>query len=926
MTPPDLINVLTSVLTQASQVLHTPHGFVALVTPDREAVAFEMGTGDLDFLGHEGLGPCADVTEQVWRSGRPVVMDTDGPPEEASALAGARLRAVAVVPLRAGGRTAGVLGMAYDADADRTFGTAELEQLCGLCHLAAIALESARLYAQEKRSVALAERLQASAQAINQSLDLDVVLPAILDQLREVIDYDSSTIQLVDGPRMRVIAARGFAPDEIGRVRLLAEYPYNELLATCSEPIIEGPVPSTHLWRMEPHLSASRSNLGVPLVVRDRIIGALTVDSHKPNRYGADDARTAMAFGRHAAAAIEHARLLASERAARHHAERLRAATQALSSTIDLQEVFALILSELRKVVPYDSASVQQLTGQRLELIGGHGFRNLPNLIGLSFDVLAEDNPNREVVRTRAPVILTDAPASYPNFGTDPHREADIHSWLGVPLLFGDRLIGMLSVDSKQPGFYTAEHAGMALSFAAQAAIAIENARLFAAAQRELAERKEAQQRLNYLANFDPVTGLANRTLLGDRLGQALATARRENKLVGILFLDLDRFKMINDTLGHAAGDQLLKAVGQRLKHTVREGDTVARMGGDEFTLVLPQLDTVEDSERVAEKVSDAFARPFVIDGREVFVSTSIGVSLFPSDGADLEVLLSNADAAMYWAKGQGGNMHRFFTTDIVRAVERLDIESDMRHALDRSELLLHYQPLVNLCTGRVVGVESLMRWRHPRRGLVLPDDFVPLAEETGLIVPFGAWALGEACRQGMAWQLAGFAPLRVSVNVSARQLSANLVKTVKSALTDSGLKPSCLLLEITESILVQNPEAAISTLRELNALGVALAIDDFGVGYSSLSQLKRFPFDMLKIDQSFVRDIPDDSNDAAIVTAIIAMAHALGVSVVAEGVETTAQRALLKERGCDAIQGRLVCPPLTAAELAAAFFDHGPQ
>ncbi len=923
MTPVDVNDLLKSVLTLGTQLLGVPHGFIALAGPDDAEFTFELGIGAFNGIDDDGApARIRQAVEQVRRTGAATVVPAVSP-------SGAPLGALAIAPLLTGSRIVGAIGMAFQADtaaagAQRRFGPTEVEQLTGLCKLASFALDNARLYGVEKHSRLLADRLQASAQAINQSLDLDVVLPAIMDQLHEVIAYDSGTIQILERDSMRVIAIRGFPVSELGHVRPLADYPYNSRLAENPEPIVEGDVLSAAFWRMDPLLEKIRSNLGVPLVVRDRVIGALTVDSHEPNRYTDDDAETAMAFARHAAIAIEHARLFASECAARDHAERLRAATQALSSTIDLQEVFSLILSELRKVVPYHSASVQELKGNRLELIGGHGFPQVRELLGASFDITAEDNPNGEVMRKRVPVILDDAPARYAGFTSAPHRQAGTRAWMGVPLLFGDRLIGMVSIDSKEPGFYTAEHAGLALSFAAQAAIAIEHARLYDEAQRELGERREAQQRLNYLANFDPVTGLPNRTLLADRLRQAQGLARREIKMVGVLYLDLDRFKTVNDTLGHAAGDQLLKAVGGRLGTAVRDGDTVARLHGDEFIVVLAMLDRAQDAARVAEKIGELFAEPFVVDGHEIFASVSIGVAVAPPDGsADLEQLLKRADAAMYRAKEQGGNTYRIFTPDAVRSVERLDFETELRHAMDREEFLLHYQPLVDVSSRQVIGVEALLRWPHPTRGFVVPSDIIRLAEETGLIVPLGRWVLGEACRQGRAWQEAGYR-VRMAVNVSARQLWSNLVETVKIILAETGMQPSGLLLEITESVLIQDPEIAIAAVQELNALGIAFGLDDFGVGYSSLSQFRRFPFDMLKIDQSFVRDIPGDAGAAGIVTAIIAMAHALGVSVIAEGVENEEQRDFLSRGGCDAIQGYLVGRPLSADDFEATFLASG--
>lgn len=435
---------------------------------------------------------------------------------------------------------------------------------------------------------------------------------------------------------------------------------------------------------------------------------------------------------------------------------------------------------------------------------------------------------------------------------------------------------------------------------------------------RDVSERKHFETRLAHQAHHDALTGLPNRLLLHDRLGQALARAGREGKQVAVMFLDLDRFKNINDTLGHEVGDALLEGVAQRLTTCLRDGDTIARWGGDEFTLVLPDLKWGQDAVPAAEKVIEAISRPFVIGERELFVNVSIGITLYPSDEKSVEGLIKNADIAMYRAKEQGGNNYQFYRADMnARALERLALENSLRKALERQELLLYFQPQVDIVSGRVVGMEALVRWRHPDLGLVSPAQFIPLAEETGLIVPIGEWVLREACRQNKAWRDAGYAPLRMAVNLSARQFrQQNLVEITAAVLNESGLHPDGLELELTESYIMQNPETAITVLRDLKAMGVHLSIDDFGTGYSSLSYLKRFPIDTLKIDQSFVRDITTDPDDAAITSAIIAMAHTLKLEVVGEGVEAPEQLAFLKELGCDRMQGYFFSRPIPAEDI----------
>ncbi len=431
---------------------------------------------------------------------------------------------------------------------------------------------------------------------------------------------------------------------------------------------------------------------------------------------------------------------------------------------------------------------------------------------------------------------------------------------------------------------------------------------------RDITEQRQAQERLTYLAHYDELTGLPNRVLFGENLSQILQEAARRRRLAAVMFMDLDRFKTINDTLGHEAGDELLKGVADRLRNCTRRGDAIARLGGDEFTLALADVAQPDDVALAAQKILDSFAHPFHIGGRDLFVTPSIGIALYPQDHRDVEGLLKNADVAMYRAKEQGRHNYQFYTQEMnAKAFERLTLEIHLRRALERQEFLLHYQPQVDLTKGTMVGVEALIRWQSPELGLVSPATFVPLAEETGLIVPIGEWVLRSACTQNKAWQEAGLPTLRISVNLSGRQFrDKNLVETVRQTLARTGLEPKYLELELTEGML-QNMDAAEAVLRELHALVVYLSVDDFGTGYSSLNYLKRFPIDNLKIDRSFVRDVTTDPDDAAITDAIISMAHTLGIRVVAEGVETREQLVFLHQHKCDLIQGYYFSKPLPA-------------
>ncbi len=433
-----------------------------------------------------------------------------------------------------------------------------------------------------------------------------------------------------------------------------------------------------------------------------------------------------------------------------------------------------------------------------------------------------------------------------------------------------------------------------------------------------ITELKQAEKEIEKLAYYDNLTGLPNRLLLRNRLDYALDWARREKESLAVMFLDLDHFKLINDSLGHSAGDELLKAVSERLVNCMRKTDTVARLGGDEFVVLLPNIKRISDVSNLARKVLTSLTQPFKIKDREIFTSTSIGISLFPDDGEDEETLIRNADLAMYQAKDLGRNAYQFFSDEMNRKLlRRLEIESGLRQAIDKDRFELMFQEQVHLETGQVCAVEALLRWRHPDKGLTTPDGFLDIAEETGLIVPIGEWVIRTACRQNRTWLDMGLPPILVSVNVSQRQLvQLDLVDTVREALEEADLDPQLLQLEITEGSVRGDFEQVQSVLNDLAGLGVNIAIDSFGSGFSSLAQLQHLPLSKLNIDHTFTHEITNDSKDTAIIRSIIATAHNLGLKVVAEGVETGRQRSFLKVHGCDFIQGFHFNRPATAAEM----------
>ena len=447
----------------------------------------------------------------------------------------------------------------------------------------------------------------------------------------------------------------------------------------------------------------------------------------------------------------------------------------------------------------------------------------------------------------------------------------------------------------------------------------------------DVTRRKDAEDQIRRLAYFDALTGLPNRLMFNEQLFKVIANADRRREQVAVLFIDLDHFKRVNDTLGHGAGDELLKLVSTRLAHSLRPLDAVsragaepgahsiARFGGDEFIVMLGELHSPLEAAQVAARLVTSLAQPVLIHGSELFVSASIGVAMYPVDGHNIDSLLKNADTAMYRAKEAGRGGVQFYDASMnERSLERLAMEALLRRALERDEFVLHYQPRLSMASGRIVGAEALIRWKHPQRGLVSPGEFIGVAEEASLIIPIGNWVIGEVCRRSAIWRKAGFNPGRVAVNLSATHLrERGLPEMVAAMLEAHALPVGSLEIEVTESILMADPELSVETARRLNASGVVLSIDDFGTGYSSLSYLKRLPIAALKIDQSFVRDLATDPDDAAIITAIIAMAHTLNLEVVAEGVETQAQHDFLKAHGCDEFQGYFASRPVEAAEFA---------
>lgn len=629
-----------------------------------------------------------------------------------------------------------------------------------------------------------------------------------------------------------------------------------------------GAPPGSEPWHPQTQARGYASAIALPLVSGGACIGALAIYATEPYAFDPDEAILLDELAGDLAFGITSFRNTAERDRAQ---VRLRLRERAIESSLD-----AIMLTDFRQPhcpIVYVNPAFTRITGYGREEVMG---RNAAFLQGDD-----REQPELEEIRTAIRQMR--------------HGVALLRNYRKDGSLFWNELhIGPVRDESNEVTHF----------------VGIIN---------DVTERVRYQHELEHQANHDSLTGLANRNLLQDRIEQALRQSGRHGDMVGLLMFDLDRFKNVNDSLGHDAGDRLLKAVAERLNEGVRAGDTVARQGGDEFVIVLPEMQSANEITSVVHRALEVISRPIHLHEHEVVITACIGASVYPRDGDDTETLLKNADAAMYRAKAHGPNTFRFYQASMnASALERLTLERHLRGALERGEFELHYQPQAELKHGRIMGIEALVRWRTADGKLVPPTEFIALAEETGLIVPLGEWVLTEACRQAKAWQRRGLSPLRVAVNVSARQFrQPGLFETIVRALKSSGLASHHLELELTESLLMDEPEHAIGTLQRLKEIGVQLALDDFGTGYSSLIYLKRFPFDRVKIDRSFVRNIPEDADDAAIALTVIAMAHSMNLKVTAEGVETEPQRRYLREHGCDEFQGYYLAPPLPARETA---------
>lgn len=585
---------------------------------------------------------------------------------------------------------------------------------------------------------------------------------------------------------------------------------------------------------------------------------------------------------------------------------------RAILSAMDTTHIIDTVLSRMHEMYPCDVVTVTLADPDKVDVAATfiRGGGSLAQREEVECRLTTEDRVFLEK-NSRMIVLLPEegkSPAGYLKLAL----ESGAGSFVILPLMVKGQLAGVITLGHGPERATSPDDLEHARGLADQVAVALTNVRMM--------------DQVRFLAYYDSLTHLPNRVLNRQRLELALARAQRERQKVAVFFLDLDHFGRINDTLGHDLGDQLVRDVGTRISSCCRVTDSVglrtpenktsvARLGGDEFTVILPDLDEPQSAAKVAQRLLQTFSEPFLLGGQEVFVTASIGIAIYPDDGNDIEGLLKNADSAMYYAKEQGRNNFQMYSRSMNEtALARLTLENELRRSVERNEFIMHYQPVADLTTGSIVGMEALVRWKHPRLGLVSPLSFIPLAEDSGLIGPLGEWILRSACAQNRAWQDAGLPPIRVAVNLSSRQFrQRDLIDMVRRVLQETRLDPRWLTLELTESILMQNADDNIATLNAFKAMGLRLSIDDFGTGYSSLSYLKHFPLDTLKVDQSFVKDIPHSPENAAITGAIVAMAHAMGLNVIAEGVENPEQLSFLTRVGCDEVQGFLFSRPVPA-------------
>jgi diguanylate cyclase (GGDEF)-like protein len=889
----------------------------------------------------EGSGVCG----QAFRDGEVCVAnDFLNDPRSQAWRTGARkgqVGAAAAVPLTCQGRSVGVLLVTRrDAGSLTEEAVAMLKRMsANIC----FALDNFALEAARQQGARTVRRLNLMFGAISAANEAMLRAKTEQDLYQRICDAavhsgrSVATVVLLAEPNsswLKAVAGTGESLEQItaSRFSIDPDNPYGK--GVCGQafhtqkPCINNDILNSDQgrpWREDGHRTGVVACVAVPLIKSGKSVGVLLFFVRQS--WAGDEEIVALLsrMAENVSFALENFERAAEKARADELKERLTRMLSALSATNEAMmraksraEMFELVCESVSKGAKFTSTCIALARpgSDYLEMVAVAGpSAERTRKVRLSGNA---DHPEGRglsgtAFRSGAAAVSNDYLSDPRGIAFHPVVRGDgAKSGSAFPLIVRGKIAGIMLFLSAEVNTFTPEFVELLQRLADNVSFALEN---FDRAD----EKHRADERIEYLASHDSLTGLPNREMFNGLLRHTIDTSRRNGRWFALLFIDLDRFKIINDSLGHDAGDMLLVEVASRLRGGLRASDIVARLGGDEFVVILDGTSDCGDVERVAAHLLSVLGQPMQLSGHECHSTASIGIALYPEHGHDAATLTKNADMAMYQAKEDGKNGFRFFSGEIkVQSVERLRLESELRRAVERRQFSLHYQPKVDLRSGQITGVEALLRWKHPQLGLVPPAQFIPLAEETGLIVPIGRWVLREACAQNMAWQRGGLLPVSMAVNLSPRQFAdEQLLNDVDEALQASGMSPVLLQLEVTESMVMRNVARAVRVLNAIQDRGIRLAIDDFGTGYSSMSLMKQFPIDTIKIDRSFVRDLPRDSEDQAIAQAIISMGKALGMTVVAEGVETAEQHAFLRSHDCGEMQGYLFSRPLPAGELA---------
>ena len=931
---------------------------IALARPDSDIMEIVAAAGPMAGTARqvrisineahpEGRG----VSGRAFRSGKPCIANDYLANDGATAFhARARrngTQSVASFPLIVGERVIGVM-LLISSDKD-TFTQEFAELLERMTNNVSFALknfdradEKARTEQQKERLGRMLSALSATNEALVRANSRTELYQLVCEAAAQGGKFTTTSIALArpDSDFMEIVAAAGSRTENARSVRIStsAAHPEGRGLSGTAfrsgKPCISNDYlanPATQVFRARALQDGSKSGASFPLVVSGRVVGVMLFASSEKDTFTPEFAELLERMTNNVSFALKNFDRADEKARSEEQRERLARMLAALSATNEAivrakspAELFRFVCEAAAEGGRFTSVSIA-LTRPENDFFDVVAVGGPTSAVALQMRISTDETlPEGRGLSGRAfragkACIANDYPVERdaPIFQTATRLQG-AQSGASFPLFTGGKVVGVMLFVSTEKHTFTPEFVELLERLTANISFALEN---FGRAE----EKRRADERIEYLASHDSLTGLPNREMFNGLLRHTIEAAQRHGRKFSLLFIDLDRFKVINDSLGHEAGDMLLVEVGHRLRGALRASDVVARLGGDEFVVILEETGERGDIERIAAGILSTLSQPVQLSGHECHTTASIGIALYPSDGIDALTLTKNADMAMYLAKEDGKNGFRFFSRDVkVQSIERLTLETALRRALERGQFSLQYQPKVDMLTGQITGVEALLRWEHPDFGMVPPMQFIPLAEETGLIVPIGRWVLKEACAQNMAWQRRGLRPVSMAVNLSPRQFAdPHLLQDVDEALVAGGMSPVLLQLEVTESMVMRNVARAIRVLDAIQSRGIRIAIDDFGTGHSSMSLMKQFPIDTIKIDRSFVRDLAEDPEDQAIAQAIISMGKALGMTVVAEGVETVEQQTFLRDHGCDEMQGFIVSRPVPPGKLADLLRTH---